>query len=507
VSADLLPLSGLDALFLHLESPQMPMHVGSLSLIELPPGYRGNYLDDVRRHIASRLHLAPAFTRKLAEMPLGLANPVWVPAGEVDVTQHIHGLRLPRPGTLAQLEACVARLHAQPLDRSRPLWALYLIEGLKSGAIGYYAKVHHAAVDGAAGVELAKALLDVTPQPREVPPPDAPAPAAAAPGRVELLGAAARTTWNQLRKAAALLPTAARTGSQALTQTAGQLLFGGGATAAGALALGPRTALNGAISAQRAYATLSLPLAQAKATAAALGVTLNDLVLAVCAGALRDWLAQHGGVPRQPLYAGVPFSVRARGDARSNNQVSMMRAQLATQIADPARRLAAIHASMVLGKQLTGSLRALVPTDAPTLGAPWLLAGLSALVGRTPLAAHLPLLANVAISNVPGPPVPLYLAGGKMTHYWPASIIVHGVALNVTVQSYCESLEFGLVACREAMPDLKSFARGLKAAFAEYRTLAHAKAPPTARRPRAAKAAAATPSRPRRPAARPRPRP
>jgi WS/DGAT/MGAT family acyltransferase len=495
-------LSGLDALFLHLESPQMPMHVGSLSLIELPPGYRGDYLEDVRRHIAARLHLAPAFTRKLAQMPLALANPVWVPAGTVDVAEHIHRLRLPRPGTLAQLEAYVARLHAQPLDRHRPLWALYLIEGLKSGAIGYYAKVHHAAVDGTAGVELAKALLDVTAQPREVAPPDAPAPTAAAPSAAALLGSAARTTWTQLRKAAALLPTAAKAGSQAVAQTAGQLLFGQGATAPSALALGPRTALNGAIGAQRVYATLSLPLAQAKATAAALDVSLNDLVLAACAGALRDWLAQHGGVPRQPLYAGVPFSVRASGDARSNNQVSMMRAQLATQIADPARRLAAIHASMALGKQLAGSLRPLVPTDAPSLGAPWLLAGLSALVGRTPLAAHLPLLANLAISNLPGPPVPLYLAGGKITHYWPASIIVHGVALNVTVQSYCESLEFGLVACAEAMPDIKRFVGGLKAAFAEYAALASPSAQPVVRKRRARKVVAAAAERPPRRAAR-----
>ncbi len=490
----LLPLSGLDALFLHLESAQMPMHVGSLSLLAPPPGYRGGFVQDVRRHIDSRLHLAPAFTRKLATMPLALANPVWVQQAQVDVVHHIHHVQLPKPGTLAQLEACVARLHGQLLDRSRPLWALYIIEGLKSGAIGYYAKVHHAAIDGAAGIALAKALLDVTPTPREVPPPQATADTAAAPAATDLLGVAARTTWSQLRKAAALLPTAAKTGSQVLAQTAGQLLFGAAATAKGTFALGPRTALNGAVTERRAYGTLSLPLPAVKATAAALEVTLNDLVLAVCSGALRSWLAQHGGVPRSTLYAAVPFSLRAAGDARSNNQVSMMRAQLATQIADPARRLAAIHASMAVGKQMTGSLRALVPTDTPSLGAPWLLAGLTALVGRTPLAAHMPLLANVAISNVPGPPVPLYLAGARMTHYWPASIVVHGVGLNITVQSYCDWLEVGLTACRDSVPDLPKFKGMLKAAFAEYVELAKKKAKPAAKpRKRVARAKARAP--------------
>ena len=490
----LLPLSGLDALFLHLETAEMPMHVGSLSLLEPPAGYTGGFVEDVRRHMAARLHLAPAFTRKLAEMPLGLANPVWINVPDVNVVHHIHHVQLPRPGTLAQLEACVARLHGQLLDRNRPLWALYIIESLKSGAIGYYAKVHHAAIDGAAGIALAKAMLDITPQPREVPPPPAAAGTAAAPAATDLLGAAARTTWNQLRKAAALLPTAAKTGSQALAQGVGQLLFGAAATAKGTFALGPRTALNGAITARRAYGTLSLPLPQFKATAAALEVTLNDLVLAVCAGALRAWLAQHGGVPRTTLYAGVPFSLRAAGDARSDNQVSMMRAQLATQIADPARRLAAIHASMAMGKQLTGSLRALVPTDYPSLGAPWLLAGLTALVGRTPLAAHIPLLANVAISNVTGPPVPLYLAGARMTHYWPASIVVHGVGLNITVQSYCDWLEVGLTACRDSVPDLPKFKGMLKAAFAEYVALAKKKAKPAAKpRKRVARAKARAP--------------
>jgi hypothetical protein len=203
---------------------------------------------------------------------------------------------------------------------------------------------------------------------------------------------------------------------------------------------------------------------------------------------LRRWLARHGGVPRRPLGAGVPFSIRVKGDASASNKVSMMRAGLATHLADPARRLAAIHASTSRGKAVTGSLRALVPTDYPSLGAAWIVGGIGWLAGalghRLPAGTPLPTLAPVAISNVPGPPQTLYVAGARVVHYWPASIVVHGVALNITVQSYAEGLDIGLVACRRAVPDLGTFKRHLAESFAELRALAaHAATrPATSRR-------------------------
>jgi WS/DGAT/MGAT family acyltransferase len=496
-TAALTPLSGLDALFLQLESEEMPMHVGSLSLLELPAGYRGDFLHDLRALIGARLHLAEAFHRKLVPMPLGLANPAWMRADAVDLDHHIRRVTLPRPGTQAQLEDYVGRLHAERLDRTRPLWQLVIIDGLSgrlAGHVGYYAKVHHAAIDGQAGVALAQAMLDLTPQPRVVPPapPEAPV---VMPGIAQRLRAAAAQSTRQLRTLASLLPVAA--------DAIGTLLSGrpepsragaasGSTSASGGRAvpapagrrtstswLGPRTPLSVSIGAARAFATAALPLAEVKQVARALDASLNDIVLATCSGALRRWLAAHGGVPRKPIAAGVPFSVRNKADASASNKVSMMRAGLATHLADPAARLAQIQASMRVGKAVTGSLRALVPTDYPSLGSAWVVGGLAWLAGavghRLPVGTHLPSLAAVAISNVPGPPMTLYVAGARVVHYWPASIVVHGVALNITVQSYADWLDIGLTACRRAVPDLRTFKRHLAHSFAELQALAQAR--------------------------------
>jgi WS/DGAT/MGAT family acyltransferase len=492
--AALTPLSGLDALFLQLESEEMPMHVGSLSLLELPAGYRGDFLHDLRALIGARLHLAEAFRRKLVPMPLGLANPAWMRADTIDLDHHIRRVTLPRPGTQAQLEDCIGRLHAERLDRTRPLWQLVIIDGLGgrlAGHVGYYAKVHHAAIDGQAGVALAQAMLDLTPQPREVPPapPEAPV---AMPGVAQRLRAAAAQSTRQLRTLASLLPVAAdaigallrgapepqRASAASATRGARPVAAADSPREASSW-LGPRTPLNVSIGAARAFAATALPLAEVKQVARALDASLNDIVLATCSGALRRWLAAHGGVPRKPIAAGVPFSVRNKADASASNKVSMMRAGLATHLADPAARLAQIQASMRVGKAVTGSLRALVPTDYPSLGSAWVVGGLAWLAGavghRLPVGTHLPSLAAVAISNVPGPPMTLYVAGARVVHYWPASIVVHGVALNITVQSYADWLDIGLTACRRAVPDLRTFKRHLAQSFAELQALAQAR--------------------------------
>ncbi|MFO0146220.1 MAG: WS/DGAT domain-containing protein, partial [Betaproteobacteria bacterium] len=239
-------------------------------------------------------------------------------------------------------------------------------------------------------------------------------------------------------------------------------------------------------------------------TAKALEATIHDHAMAICATALRNWLARHDGVPRQPLVAAVPFSLRPAGDTAQNNQVSMMLTELATQEADPLKRLAAIRASMARGKRVIGGatsgLKALIPTDLPSLGTPWLISSLAALYARTHLADRMRPVANVVISNVMGAPVPLYMAGAKMTHYWPLSIVVHSVALNITVQSYDGRLEFGLVACRDALPRVDELAVLLQAAADEYEALASAHAarvlPATSPTTSPAAAATAAPARP-----------
>ena len=467
-------LSGLDATFLYLETPENPMHVASLHVYELPPGYDGDFLEDVRKHIARRMHLAPVFQRRLLNMPFEMANPIWVAEDDLDLEYHIRSTVLPKPGSREQLDRLVGRLHSSLLDRSRPLWEFYVIEGLRTapgapkGArhVALYCKVHHAALDGAGGIALSNAILDTGPVPRKVPAAKARRPQAAdAFGIAELAAAGVRRTAAQSAQLVRLLPSLARSAWHRLRPSAAEAAVYGKAPKGNWFA--PRTPLNVAITNQRSFASLSLPLAEARRIAKGNEVTINDVVLAICAGALRRYLADHDALPSDPLLAGVPVSLREAGNTDMNTQASMMRVSLASHIADPLVRLHAIHDSSAAAKATIATMKSVLPTDFPSLGAPWLISGLAGLFGRSKLANRMRPITNVAISNVPGPQFPLYLAGAKMLTYYPVSIAVHSVALNITVQSYNGSLDFGLTACRRALPEVARLAHYMREAHAE----------------------------------------
>lgn len=451
------PLSGLDALFLHLETPATPMHVGALHRLQLPKSYRGDFAADVKRHVGRRLALSPVFTRRLAAMPLNFANPVWVRADAVDLDRHVRRIALPRPGTQRQLEAAVARLHAQCMPRDRPLWAFHVIEGLRTGELAFYSKVHHATLDGAAGVALAQALLDVSARPRKVG--RVHAPIAESPSLAELIGTAVKASGSQAVRLLKQLPDLA---------SAIAKLAGGGAAGFGRnLAFGPRTPFNGQIDAARSVATFSLPLARLKEVASAHDATLNEIVLTAIGGALRRYLAEHGGVPQKSLIAAVPVSLREAGNIEATTLATMTLTTLATHVADPLERLAEVRAGSNAAKAVTKQLKAVFPTDFPSLGLPWLLSAAAALYGQLGLANRIPPIANLVVSNVPGPSMPLYLAGARLASYWPLSIVTHGVGLNITLQSYAGSLDFGVVAARASLRDPQRLVRGLLDSFAE----------------------------------------
>jgi WS/DGAT/MGAT family acyltransferase len=447
-------LSGMDASFLHLETPEMPMHVGSLQIADLPEGYAGDYYEDVKRWMASRMHLAPVFQRKLALMPFDLANPVWVDDEDVDLDYHVRHVILPRPGTMEQLEKYIARLHSSLLDRSRPLWEIYVIEGLNTGQVAVYNKMHHAAIDGQAGVAIAKALLSPSAVAAPIKPPrPRPRTNQYQLGVAELAGAALSNAVTQAIKLIQSLPAvgrALRSVVYPVSEADGKRHL----ALPSNLQLAPRTPLNVAITNQRSYAARSLSLAEVKAMAKKTGTSLNDVVMAICAGALKRYLADYDCTPDKPLIAGVPVSLREAGNTDANNQVSMMIVNLATTIADPIERLRAINTSANAGKKFQGSVKGAMPTDFPSLGVPWIMSGLVSLYGRSRLANRMPPIVNVAISNVPGPQFPLYFAGAKLADFFPVSIPGHGIALNMTVQSYNGLLEVGLTACRRAMPDV-----------------------------------------------------
>ena len=464
-------LSGMDASFLHLETPEMPMHVGSLQIADLPEGYAGDYYEDVKRWMASRMHLAPVFQRKLALMPFDLANPVWVDDEDVDLDYHVRHVMLPRPGTMEQLEKYIARLHSSLLDRSRPLWEIYVIEGLNTGQVAVYNKMHHAAIDGQAGVAIAKALLS----PSAVPPPiKAPRPRARTNqyqlGVAELAGAALSNAVTQTVKLFKSLPAVGRA-LRSVVYPVSEVDGKRHLSLPSSFQLAPRTPLNVAITNQRSYAARTLSLAEVKAMAKRSGTSLNDIVMAICAGALKRYLADYECTPDKSLIAGVPVSLREAGNTDANNQVSMMVVNLATTVADPIERLRAINASANAGKRLQGSVKDAMPTDFPSLGVPWIMSGLVSLYGRSRLANRMPPIVNVAISNVPGPQFPLYFAGARLAHFFPVSIPGHGIALNMTVQSYNGLLEVGLTACRRAMPDVADLGNYVLDEHAKLRAL------------------------------------
>ena len=459
-------LSGLDATFLYLESAQTPMHVGGLHLYELPKGFKGDFSKVVREHIRSRIHLAPIFTNRLIFMPFDIGHPAWHTDPTVDLDYHIRHVSLPKPGTLAQLEAACAKLHMQLIDRNRPLWEFYIFTGLKTKQIGFYTKVHHAALDGQAGTALANAVLDIGPKPRKVAPadPSRAIKATPVPGIGTLLSAAFSNTLAQYAKIARSLPAAASAVGGAISNSSGLTK-----KAAGILA--PRTVFNAALSTQRVFVTAAMDMARAKAIGKSLDASLNDVVLFVCSTAMRNYLLLHDALPRKSLVAAMPVSLRAAGNKEFNNQASMMLVSLGTQYAEPKKRLAAILESTAKVKDGLQRLKNVMPTDYPSFLAPWLVGGIASAYNRSGIASALPMPANVVISNVPGPTAPLYLAGAQMLTFHPVSIIVHGIALNITVQSYAGSIDFGLIACKKAVPDLRKLAAALSDALDELEAL------------------------------------
>jgi diacylglycerol O-acyltransferase len=465
-------LSALDASFLYLETPEMPMHVGALHVFELPAGHKGRFVTALRQHVAARLPIMPALRRKLWWMPLKLGNPAWVDA-EPDLEQHIVEIKLGKGAGLAELEAEVSRLHSTLLDRRRPLWKFHVFEGLAPGEgsrrkrVGMYTQLHHAGVDGQAAVALATALLDVTAEPRAIELRASTRPRKLKLGLAEMISG---TVVHQVQQLGQLLRSLPGTAS-AVSGVAAKAVKARDKAQPG-FALAPRMRYNATVSDGRAFAAASLPLAELKSLGRALGGTLNDMVLMLCSSALRAHFKRHGPLPRKSLIAAVPVSLREKGDTTADNQASIALVSLGTHIADAAKRLAHVQAATASMKATLGQVKHLLPTDLPSIGLPWLMEAGVALYRRAKVADRLPPIANVAISNVPGPPMPLYLAGARMLCNHPTSIVVHGVALNITVQSYDGSLDFGFIACAEAEPRVRELADGLSVALDELRALA-----------------------------------
>lgn len=501
--ADAIKLTSMDSMFLYMETPEMPMHVGSIALFKPAKDYRGDFFEDFKAQVAGRLHLAPALRRKLARPVLDIDNPSWVEDEAFDLNRHIFRAALPEPRDQASLNRLVGWMHAKLLNRARPLWEMYVFDDLPDGQVGLYSKIHHALIDGGAGVALSKIIYDFSATPKERPAPADGSPRGAAeqaaPKRKRDIAAEAIDAYAQIwarplsgsGKSPVMLP---RSGGSDIgsvlfdhammqTETALKLVtnlpqvaktvadVAGGLLKPDVLArlpgmIPPKTPLGRSISSERSFATLHMPLKRVKAAGRPVGAKLNDTVLALCSGALRRWLAEQGALPTKSLTAAVPISLREDGNADTNNQVFATTFSLCSTIEDPKLRLEAIIAEGTAAKAMINPLKDVIPhvQHLSLLGAPMGMQVMALLYSRSSLADVMPMAANVIISNVPGAPMSLYAAGAELQHLYPVSIPTHGMALNITVQSYRDELDFGLIAGANVLNDteLAKIARYLR---------------------------------------------
>jgi diacylglycerol O-acyltransferase / wax synthase len=496
--SDAKKLSSMDASFLYLETPEMPMHVGSMAIFRLPENYNGSFFEDFKAMIASRLHIAPILKARLEKAPLDIDHPSWVEDDQFDIDRHIFRGSLPAPYDRATLERIVGWMHAKLLNRARPLWEFYVFEGMKDNEIGLYSKMHHACIDGGAGAALTNMIYDVTPVPREIEKPSvqkvAQEPRDIAANFIDSY----QQLWGQPFDASAAaksieLPRSGKSdiGSilfdNAMYQIESAVKFAGNvptilksvSEVVGKISdpksrdslasmMSPPTILNKSISSERSFAGASISLSEAKALAKQAGGKLNDVVLAISSGVVRRYLLERGALPSKSLTAAVPISLREEGNTDANNQVFGMICSIASNIEDPKARLEAIIAQSTKSKEMSHPLRALMPqvSNISLLGTPILVQILALLYSRSNLSDVLPPTANITVSNVPGPRQTLYAAGAELLHIFPVSISTHGLALNITVQSYRDQLDFGFIAGANIIPHVQGLCDMLPGEFA-----------------------------------------
>jgi diacylglycerol O-acyltransferase len=482
-------LSGLDAQFLAMETGAVFGHVASVCVLDPSTASEPFTLEHLTKAIEARLPLVPLLRQRLVEVPMGLDHPYWIGDPDFDIEFHVRELALPTPGNARQLSEQVARLHARPLDRSRPLWEVYLIQGLPQGRVAVYSKIHHAAVDGVSGSDILSALLDLSPEGRPEPVETTEFHGEQPPGWLGLLTRSAGSALRQPRHAVEVVGELASS-SLALAGLAGNVIGGVAGGLTGSLARGPlgwlvqgdgsrtgvlpgiplrapRTPFNAPVTSHRRWSPATIPLAEVKQVRRGTSLTVNDVVLALCTGALRRWLMDHDALPDVPLVSAVPVSVRTRDQRGAlGNQVSLMFAALPTHLPTSAERLAATHEAMAAAKDQHGALPASLLADVTQFAMPVLANQAWRLSARLRLFERVAPF-NLIISNVPGPPVSLYLAGAELEAYYPVSAISDGNGLNITVMSYRGNLFFGLVSCRELVPDLDAMAGYLRAELDE----------------------------------------
>lgn len=461
-------LTGLDALFAYAETPRTPMHIGDCKIYDpsTAPGGKVRF-KDILAHVEERLHRAKTFRQKLKRVPLGYDHPYWIDDPDFDIEFHIRHIALPHPGDWRQLCIQIARLHARPLDMSKPLWEFTVIEGLDNipnipkGSYAIVAKVHHCAIDGASGVDIAEAIHSLAPE--EVVEEDvAPWSPGREPSDIELI---ARANLNNVTKPFYGLRVARRIAP-------GALKFASGLTSGEIKLLGakvPRTRFNGIVSSNRVVDGVMFDLEDIKKIRKRIpDATVNDAILAIVGGGLRNYLKAKDELPKDSLIAMAPVSVRTKDEKNAlGNQVTALSIPLGTHIADPLARLHYTHDVAANQKAMSKAVGARELSEASNL-APAMVSGVSArLYSRLGLANRLSPMFNTVVTNVPGPQVPLYMAGARLVSAYGIGPVMDSMGLFHAVTSYCGQIAITVTGCRQMLPDPAFYRECLQASFEE----------------------------------------
>jgi len=445
-------LNPLDAAWIVTESRATPNHVGGLLLFRLPEDAPRGFLREMMKEFRGHRSFTAPWNRRL-KVPFNMNPvPVWIEDEEIDLEYHVRQSALPWPGGERELGELVARLQSQPLDLSRPPWECTIIEGLDEHRFALFIKMHHSLIDGVSGMKLLeRSMSPDRAKSLGMPPFWASGAASGARGG---RAAAVPTVANAIAEAAQALRIQLQSVPQ-LIAAFGKMLKRVGDTGEGMMVPfdAPRSVLNGRVREKRRFATQQFPMERLRTLARAADCTLNDVVLAICGGALRRFLQERDALPDKPLTAGIPVSVRPKEDEGSGNAISFIIATLGTDIADAAQRLEAIRNSVRHAKEHVQSLpKQAMMQYTILLMAPTIVTLLTGIGGRTR-----PMF-NITISNVPGPDKPLYFRGAELLSIYPASIVTHGQALNITCESYAGSMNFGFTGCHTSLPSMQRLA-------------------------------------------------
>lgn len=470
------PMAGLDGAFISLQSKNTHLHVGAVLVLDPPEGKRSLFSPatryaQIRRVIEQRLHLVPPLRQRAVGVPLGLHHPVWVDDPKFELDDHLRRTNLPYPGGAQELDDLVADVMSRPLDADRPLWEMVVVEGLAGHRTALVAKIHHAILDGVSGASLLGAFLDLGPRSRLVPFPIEPWEPAPLPSSASLLRHAAASLTRQPEVALGAL----QRGIDAMVEVAGhnRQLTAEGRLPPPAPFSAPRTSINGTLSSQRRFATVSLAMEDARLVRQVFGTTVNDVLLAGVSGALGRLLARRGERPQRPLVALVPVSTRPKApfprghQEELGNQVSGMMVSLATDIDDPVERLRAIARGAQIAKEQERLTGGRLLADMAEVSPPALVSRAMRWASGLGLFNRLPPLCNVVVSGVPGPQFPLWCAGSRVVALHPVGPVADGVGLNVTAMSYEGTVQFGLLACRRLLPEVGELALLLDDALGE----------------------------------------